>query len=453
MAVSNPIEVTIPHLYEPRSYQLPVLSALDEGCKRVLIVAHRRSGKDITALNYTIKRMCQEVGVYFYIFPTYNQARKVIWDSITNEGFRLIDHFPKNLIESMNASEMKIRLKNGSLFQLVGSDKYDSLMGTNPRGVVFSEYALQDKRAWEYIKPILTANGGWAFFISTPRGKNHLFDLWCMAQKNPNWFTQLLTIDDTGSITEEDIDRDRKEGMSEDMVQQEYYCSFNMGIEGAYYGKYMDILAKEGRITKVPYQKGVVVNTYWDLGMDDSTSILFVQIAGQEIHIIDCYEAQGEGLSHYAKVLQDKGYIYGDHFAPHDIEVRELGTGVSRKETAANLGIHFQVAPNLPIADGIEAARCLFDRLWIDHEKSEWVVKCLTNYHKMYDAKRQAYGTQPVHDYTSHIADAFRYMAVSLPFTRGKGMLPSDTERMRKRHGVFNNNIYFDRFNNGNSSL
>lgn len=453
MATSNPIEVRLPYLYEPRAYQLPALAALDSGHKRVLVIAHRRSGKDVTALNYTIKRMWEEVGVYFYVFPTYSQAKKVIWDSITNEGFRLIDHFPKTHIESTNASEMKIRLKNGSLFQLVGSDNYDSLMGTNPRGVVFSEYALQDPRAWEYIKPILTANGGWAFFISTPRGKNHLFDLWCMAQKNPGWFTQILTVNDTGAVSLEDIERDRREGMSEDMVQQEYYCSFNMGMEGSYYGKYIDILMKEKKITSVPYQKSIRVNTYWDLGIGDSTAIIFSQIVGQEVHIIDCYEAHGEGLAHYAKVLQDKGYIYGDHFAPHDIEVRELGTGVSRKETAANLGINFRVAPNLPIADGVEAARALFDRLWIDHEKSEWLVKCLTNYHKVYDSKRQAYGTHPVHDYTSHIADAFRYMAVSIPFSGGTGMLPSDTEKLRNRNGILGNNIYSNRFNNGNPAF
>ena len=190
------------------------------------------------ALNYVIRRMWEEPGVYYYIFPTYSQAKKVIWDSITNDGEKMLDYFPQSLVIQKNSQEMKIRMrsKNGqeSLFQLVGSDNYDSLMGTNPRGVVFSEYALPDPRAYQYIRPILTANMGWALFISTPRGKNHLWSLAELAQNSPEWFYVKLSVEDTGHIPLEEIEKEKREGlMSDDMIQQEYFCSFTMGVEGS----------------------------------------------------------------------------------------------------------------------------------------------------------------------------------------------------------------------------
>lgn len=419
--------------FKPRPYQLPILKALDDGYKRVLAVLPRRAGKDITSLNYIIRRMWEEPGVYYYIFPTYSQAKKVIWDSITNDGMKIMDYFPSDLVISMNAQEMKVRMraKDGkeSLFQLIGSDNYDALMGTNPRGCVFSEYALQDPMAYQYIRPILTANGGWALFISTPRGKNHLWQLAELAQISPDWFYMRLTVEDTGHIPLEEIAKERQEGlMSEDMIQQEYYCSFEMGVEGSYYSKYLDAMRREQRIGEVPWENGFKVHTAWDIGVRDQTSIIFFQVIGQSIRIIDSYENSKEGLEHYARIIQSKPYVYGKHIAPHDIKVREWGSGMSRIEKARELGINFVLSTQLEIIDGIEAVRSAFTKIWIDKNKCENLIKSLESYRQEWDSKKKVYKSAPLHDWSSHFADAMRYLCVSLPKTRD-GLSAEDLER------------------------
>jgi len=732
--------------YRPRPYQAPILKALADGYKRVLAILPRRAGKDITALNYVIRQMWDNPGVYYYIFPTYSQAKKVIWDSITNEGKRILDYFPKELVLQLNSQEMKIRMmaKGGktSLFQLIGSDNYDcfddkteiltsegwklfkdlnqkeevatlnpetltfewkfpakyleydfagelysitnssmdfavtpnhrffvkstkniykfreiseesikgdmipstcfykgnkvdkiegydsytfmkflglflsegcvfknnkcyritisqtkesvreeikeilhemglnfcehsggfnienkklyeycakfgkcdekyvpkeilnlskvhlhllfeylmlgdghrcdtytayystskrliddvqeiiiklglsgnirekvqkksiiknrtvvpkkilyeirirfskfkrlkgangkkyikkipykgkvycvsvpnqvikvrrngfemwsgnSLMGTNPRGCVFSEYALQDPLAYQYIRPILTANGGWALFISTPRGKNHLWSLYQLAKESPDWFNYKLTIDDTNHIALSEIEKERKDGiMSEDMIQQEYYTSFEMGVEGAYYSRYIDRCKREGKISEVSWESGFKVHTAWDIGVRDQTSIIFFQTIGQTVRIIDCYENSKQGLEHYAEVLANKPYLYGTHIAPHDIKVKEWGSGITRIEKARQLGINFTLSGDYYITDGIEACRSLFSKIWIDQKKCEPLIKALENYRQEYDSKKKVYLPRPLHDFSSHYADAFRYLAVSLPKT------------------------------------
>ena len=296
--------------FVPRPYQLPIFDAIEnKGYKRVLVILPRRAGKDISAFNLVIRQALRKVGVYYYIFPTYSQAKKVIWDSMTNDGDRFLDYIPPEIIESKNSQEMKIRFKNGSLIQLVGSDNFDSLMGTNPRGVVFSEYALQDPRAYQFIRPILVANDGWALFLSTPRGKNHLWELYNIAKESPHWFCLKLTIEDTEHIPLYEIEKEKAEGiMSDDLIQQEYYTSFELGVEGAYYTKYLDRMRTKGQIGVVPWEAGFKVHTAWDLGVRDSTCIIFFQTIGQTVRIIDYYEKNKEGLEHYVKVIQNKPY-------------------------------------------------------------------------------------------------------------------------------------------------
>ncbi len=408
--------------FEPREYQKPILKALDGKFKRVLAILPRRAGKDITALNYVIRQMWEHPGVYYYIFPTYSQAKKVIWDSITNDGMRVLDYFPDELVIQRNAQEMKIKMKTRSgeesLFQLIGSDNYDSLMGTNPRGCVFSEYALQDPMAYQYLRPILTANQGWALFISTPRGKNHLWSLAELAKVSPDWFYYKLSIEETQHIPLEEIEKERREGvLSEDMIQQEYYTSFEMGVEGAYYSRYIDEAKRKQRIGDVPWESAFKVHTAWDIGVRDKTSIIFFQTIGQTVRIIDCYENSKQGIEHYAEIIENKPYNYGTHIAPHDIRVREWGSGITRFEKARQLGIKFIVADNIEIPDGIEACRSLFSKIWIDKTKAEPLIKALENYRQEYDAKKKIYKKHPLHDWSSHFADSFRYLAVSLPKT------------------------------------
>jgi hypothetical protein len=218
--------LTIPYNYTPRNYQFPVLSAMDSGIKRAVCVWHRRAGKDKTILNFVIKEMFKRIGVYYYFFPTYAQGKKILWDGIDGKGFKFLDHFPREVIVTKNATEMKITLINGSLFQIVGTDNYDSIMGTNPVGCVFSEFPLQDPLAWEYVRPIIRENGGWAIFPYTPRGFNHGWDLYQMAMNDPDWFCERLTINDTDVLTAADIEAERRSGMTEPLIQQEFYCSF-----------------------------------------------------------------------------------------------------------------------------------------------------------------------------------------------------------------------------------
>lgn len=406
--------------FKPRSYQIPIMDAIEvKKFKRVLAIMPRRAGKDLTAFNICIRECLRKVCVIYYIFPTYSQGKKVIWDSITNSGDRILDYIPDELVFSKNSQEMKIRFTNGSLLQIVGSDNYDSLMGTNPQGVVFSEYALQDPRAYQFIRPILTANDGWALFISTPRGKNHLWDLYQIAINSPEtWFCTKLTLDDTKHIPQREIDKERAEGiMSEDLIQQEYHTSFNMGVEGAYYTKYIDRMRIDGRIGDVPWEVAFKVNTSWDIGVRDSTTIIFFQSIGQTVRIIDCYENTKEGLEHYVKVLESKPYSYGRHIAPHDIQVKEWGNGLTRLEKARQLGIKFTVAPDFSIVDGIEAVRTTLGKVWIDSTKALPFLKAIENYRQEYDAKKRVYKTVPLHNWSSHFADAMRYLCISLPRT------------------------------------
>lgn len=424
--------------FEPRDYQLPFHAAMDDGCIRAVLVWHRRAGKEVSCFNEMIKRaFFHRVGTYVYFFPTARLGRRILWDGMDKAGKRFLDYIPKQLIEGQpNTVEMKIKLKNGSTIQVIGTDQIINV-GINPVGCVFSEFSLQDPHSWNFTRPILRENRGWAVFNFTPRGKNHAYDLYLMAKNNPDWFCQKLTIEDTGVLDESDMDKERQEGMSEVLIQQEYYCSFDQGAEGAYYAKLLNQAEINGRLTNVPSDPHASVNTYWDLGVGDETVILFAQNVGQEIHLIDMYRNQGEGLSHYAKVLQDKSFTnnwnYGEHFAPHDIQVRELGSGAqTRLDIARELGINFTIVPNLPISEGIELSRGIFPRLWIDTERCSFFIKAAENYHKHYNEKLNVYSDKPVHDWSSHTMDAFRYMAIMQNKQRGGRMTEEEANMLER---------------------
>ena len=333
---------------------------------------------------------------------------------------------------------MQVRLTNGSLYQLIGSDNIDSLVGTNPKIIIFSEYALQSPAAWDYLRPILDINKGYALFISTPRGKNHFYDLVCMAKRNPSWFCEILSIKDTDVLSEEDIASIRAEGVSEELIEQEYYCSFNRGVEGSYYGKNISIAREDNRICHVPYETRSPVHTAWDIGYGDSTAITFWQEVGGEVRIIDFYEAQGEGIAHYAKILQNKPYLYGTHYLPHDAGSGSIQTGRTLQDIIWELGVKTTVLPReTDINIGIEAVRSMLSVVFIDCDKCSHLVKCLENYHKKYNEKTQSYSESPLHDWTSHCSDSVRYMAnARTQFGRGPGSLtPEKLIQMRTNAG------------------
>ncbi len=435
------IAITLPHLYRCRPYQIPFWEAASKGFKRFVLVWHRRAGKEKTCWNYLIMKAVQKVGIYYYFFPHFSQGRKILWDGIDKAGFRFLDHIPKDLIAgNPNSTEMKIRLRNGSIIQIIGTNNIDSIVGTNPIGCVFTEYSLQDPRAWSLIRPILVENGGWAVFNFTPRGANHGKDIFDMARVNPEWYCQLLTIKDTGIISEADIQAERDSGMSEDFIQQEFYCSFTLGVEGSYYARYMEEARDEDRIGNVPWDKQQRVYTAWDLGYGDSTAIIFYQVIGQEIHIIDYYEAHGKGLPHYAGVLKDKPYIYADHYAPHDIESHAFSSGLSAREVGSGLGLNFITLPTLKLRleDGIEALRGIFPRIWIDQTACKGLIKCLENYRKEFDAKLETYKERPRHDQYSHGSDAARYMAIAVKRHVDAGKAGVDDAQGEKWYNQYN---------------
>lgn len=417
------MEIELPNEWDCMEHQIPLWNFLDGGGKRAVAVWHRRAGKDSTSMNYTITEAMENPGVYWHMLPTQKQARKVVWDGIDRFGRRMIDQCcPKEIRSATRSQEMQIELKSGSIWQLCGSDNFDALVGANPRGVVFSEWSLCNPKAWDYIRPILAENGGWAIFIYTARGKNHGYTMAEMAKNNPNWLYSCLTVDDTKRpdgtpiITQEAIEEDRASGMSEDMIQQEYYCSFDAAIVGAYYAKEIAAAHRDKRIGFVPIEPSLQVHTFWDLGIGDDMCIWFVQAVGKEVRCINYYENNGEGMAHYINYVNKFGrehnVSFGDHFAPHDIEARELMSGRSRKDTAREMGIIFQTVPRVTnIADGIEATRKIFPRVWFDEQRCSQGINCLASYRREYDEKRDVYNDRPVHDWASNGADAFRQMA------------------------------------------
>jgi phage terminase large subunit len=431
--MTDAINIRIPHDWTPRPYQIPLLRYLQGGGTRAVALWHRRAGKDSLALHWCTMAMVKRLGVYWHVLPTLKQGRKAVWENRTKDGKLFLDAFPEELIYNRRNDEMTITFKDpanpkkpGSFYQVIGSGDVDALMGANPVGIVFSEYSLGDPVAWELTRPMLAENGGWALFIYTARGHNHGFKLYEMAEKNPKWFCQRLTVDDTAalmppgfaSISQEAIQEDREGGMTEAKIQSEYYCSFDAPVEGAFYGDLMMAALDEGRITGVPHDPALPVSTFWDIGIGDATAIWWAQTTrGGEIHLIDYYETNGVGLAHYvnelAKRREERGYTYGEHIAPHDMAAKEFGSGKSRIEMARGLGVTFRVAPKLPVDDGIQAVRAALPRCWFD-EGCGRGIDALRNYRReevesKSDGVVTFYKPHPLHDWASHAADSFRY--------------------------------------------
>ncbi len=430
----NKQEIIIPHNYQPRPYQMGLWNAMiDDKKKRAIYVWHRRAGKDLLALNRILySAMFEAVGTYWHIFPSYAQGAKSVWQETNSEGRKYIDYIPQELIAKKNEKELKITLKNGSIYQIVGSDNPDSLRGAGIKGAVFSEYAEQDPRAWGTIQPMLLENNGWAMFNFTPKGQNHAYELYKMAQKMPEvWHSEIKTAEETGVFTQEQLEQVRAEILSEgktlDFFNQEFLCSFNNPIEGAYYSKIIDDLDKQGRIGDYPHNPALPVFTFWDLGIGDATTIWFAQFVGNEIRIIDYIEDNNRGLASYIKEVKDKTYVYEQHYAPHDIQIREFSNGKSRLETAYELGLRFMIAPKLSIDDGIDAVRSILPKCFFNEATTRRGLLTLKNYKKEFDNKNNTFKLQPKHDWASHGADAFRYLAVSYRENIGQSRQRWDT--------------------------
>jgi hypothetical protein len=362
----------------------------------------------------------EKKGTYYYFFPTYKLGKKVIWQGIDMDGVRFLDHIPKHLVKRTNDTEMFVELVNGSIIQIVGTDKYDGIRGTNPIFCIFSEFAFQDRGAWEVVRPILDVNGGVAVFNTTPNGKNHAWKMWKTVKGLPDWYTEMLTVKDTGVLKPENIERIRREGTSEETIQREYYCSFEASIEGAYYAKQMTQAYEQGRVGKVPFNPLAPVYTFWDLGFNDHNTIWFMQPSEMGYNFINCYSNHHEGLGHYVHTLRELreefGYRYEQHFLPHDVEHHDIGTGLSRRQTLVSLGLENSSIKTVERPKhkelAIEAVRNKLPLCWFDEEHCEEGVAGLMAYHSKKKEQEDVFFKTPVHDQASHYADAFSYFAL-----------------------------------------
>ena len=367
---------------------------------------HRRVGKTVFAINQLIMTACEIRNARLaYIAPTYRQGKAVAYDYLKEYTDPLM-----KLGGKRHETELKVDLWNGSRIQIFGSDNPDALRGLGFDGVVMDEFALMAPRTWtEVVRPAVSDKLGYVIFIGTPMGHNQFWDVYDLAKRmGGDWYAQLYRASETEIIPAEEL-KSARETMPHDQFEQEYECSFQAAVSGAFYGKQIQKAERDNRICSVDIANNIPVETWWDLGIGDSTSIWFAQRVGNEIHLIDYYETSGEALSHYANVLEEKGYTYGRHVAPHDITTRELGTGKSRLEVAHDLGLDFEVCPRLEVDHGIEAVRNTLDRCWFDKNRCKYGIDCLRQYRKQFDDKMQTFKNKPLHDWCSHAADAFRY--------------------------------------------
>jgi phage terminase large subunit len=400
-------EVVIP--YKPRQ---AFESYHDTDKRFCLTVAHRRAGKTVARINKLIRGgvSCTKSAPRFgYLAPYYIQAKDIAW--------AYLKHYTSPITQAVggrvNESELSVVFgHNGAQIRLYGAENAERLRGLYFDGLAADEAQdIAPSALTQVIMPALSDRQGWLDLSGTPKGWGNLLgETYKRAKEDPEWFVQVLKASETGLIPQEELDR-LKRSMPENEYLQEFECSFDAAITGAYYAKELQAAESNGRITKVPHDPMLQTHTAWDLGVSDSMSIWFFQAAGREIRVIDYFEAQGYGLDYYAKILREKSYLYGRHYGPHDIRVRELGSGKSRWEIARELGITFQVVKQMPVQDGMNAVRMTLPRCWFDAQKTALGIDALKQYREKVDEKR-AIALGPLHDWTSHAADAFRYLAI-----------------------------------------
>ena len=441
----------IPHNWQPRSYQIPAWNYwIRDGGKHMELIWHRRYGKDEVALHGTAVKLFERTANYWHMLPLANQARKAIWDAVNpRTGKRRIDEaFPPELRTNTRDQDMLIRFVNGSTWQVLGSDNFQSAIGSTPAGIVYSEWAQSNPSARGYLRPILTENGGWQAYITTPRGKNHAYSTYKQACKTEGQFGQLLTVHDTGVLTQAQLDAELceyittyGESMGMALFEQEYLCSSDAAIIGAYYGAEFRDIDKSGRITTVPHDDRWPVHVAMDIGYDDDTAIWWFQVVGGEVRVLDYHASSGRDVDYYAGQILGKevqidlvrdrlevsyggdipeldhrrAYRYGSINVPHDAKAKTLAAkGKSVEEQFASVfgWGKMQVVPSLSIEDGIQASRKVLQKCYFDH-RCEPGIDALREYQREWDDDRKMFKDHPLHNWTSHASDGFRYLAVA----------------------------------------
>ena len=475
-------EIDLPYNFSAWPHQEDIFLAFyDHGIRRFCEVWHRRAGKDKCFLNLMIDQMTLRVGNYCHVFPERNRARRIVWQGIDSDGRRYTDHFPPPLVYRKREEEMMISLvhpdntsKEGSIYWCLGSDKDTNLLvGTNPIGVIWSEYAEINPRMRELVLPILRRNNGWEAIVMTPRGRNHAYRLYNQVRGNPQWHVSYLTVDETHDgagrplVTEADVASDIADGMLPETAQQEYYLSWDTPMPGAYYAEEMRRIDASGRLGAVPYDANFPVYTSWDLGHNDTNAIWFFQLMGSQVRFIDyeegssvglCPDPEDEGKASWIGTVRAKPYNYDHsrvtppltrhayevHYGPHDIEVTDYGPGKTRYSQALSAGLRFTVIPRGPIEDRIAAARRLLARAVFDEAHCATGLDALRSYRRQFDEQKQVFVNHPYHDWASNGADSFGYAAVGLmpalqplpdPVSEGSWDY-FDQQRKRSRRGL-----------------
>ena len=404
--MSSPIKLK----YRPRS----VFEDFHDRKERwAVIVAHRRCGKTVACINDLIVKALLENkkhAQYAYIAPFYSQAKSVAW--------RYLERFSEPVMTKSNQSELWVELINGARIRLFGADNPDALRGNFLDGVVLDEMADMKPSVWgEIIRPLLADRLGWATFIGTPKGHNAFYDIYNEATKKPNWYVKVLRADQTMLLPQSELD-DAKATMSDNQYEQEFLCSFEAAILGAFYGQEMRRITDMERITTVDYDPMFPCHTAWDLGFNDSTSIWWFQVVYGEIRVLDHHSSNGQAVPYYTGLLAQKedefGYKYGYHYLPHDARAKTMASGGKSiiEQFSAKIDIkHLKIVPNLSLQDGIQATRLALTRCWFDNRCEEG-IECLRQYQREWDDDKKVFRDRPKHDWTSHSADAFRYLSI-----------------------------------------
>jgi hypothetical protein len=395
--------------YDPRQ---PFIDFHNRHERWAVLVCHRRAGKTVACVAELVLSalFCtKQDGRYAYVCPQFNQAKDVAWLYIK----RLTADIPG---VEYNETELRADLPNGSRIRLYGADNPDRLRGLYLDGVVLDEFADMRSSVWgEVVRPMLADRKGWAVFIGTPKGHNDFYRSWLYAKQAEDWFALMLKASESGLIDTDELE-DARRGMTDDQYEQEFECSFEAAIAGAYYAK--DIV--DSQITDVPCDPELPVFTAWDIGYTDDTAIWFYQVVSGEIHVIDYYAANGHGVEHYAEVLNKRGYNYakrGDKpflWLPHDAKAKTFASGgKSSQEQFFALGYASLIVPDLSLQDGVQALRMALPRMWFDAEKCKEGIEALKLYRREWDSDKKIFRDKPLHDWTSHAADAARYMAIA----------------------------------------
>jgi phage terminase large subunit len=441
-------DIVLPFNWEPREPQMRLWTALESGVKRAMMVAHRRWGKDEVGLHYTCTAMHTRVGTYWHCLPEYAQAKKAIWDAVNpHTGRRRIDEaFPKELRESTRADDMFIRMKNGSTWQVIGSDRFRGLVGAGVCGIVFSEWAKANPAAWAYLAPMLVENNGWALFITTPQGRNHAKRLYDMAKNDPhNWYAELQSVVDSGLISLEDVEKQRAEYRAlygneggDSLIQQEFYCDFDAPVLGSFWGRPIADAEKIGRVQEVDVIPELPVHTMWGLGEDDAVGIWCFQLLPDRINLVDYTESHTGDIEGFAAWLKERKYN-GLDYLPPSARMRDYSPSPTRTrlETMRQLGRKPILVPDVKLVDRIHAGRITLKSCYFDKMRTERGLDCLKAFSAEWDEESNVPKQTPKHNWASYAAFSFGHLAVTwqLPRTSERDKIKVELERLH-RHGV-----------------